>query len=153
VDPDGGAPGQLQVCVFKRASRSYAIPVKAVSQICFLPELTLVPAVAGYLKGAMNLRGEIVPVFTVDHALGVAGASFPRKHPIIVVQTQLGLVAIMVDKVLAVTSVPAIVGQGEVEGKDAAAYVSGIGSYSGDLVTFLNLERLVADLREGLERR
>ncbi len=142
---------QLHACIFKRGDRTLAIPVSSVTQIGFVPEVTSIPAAASFLKGVINLRGEIVPVLSIDAAIGLRDTPFSQKHPIVVTQTRIGLVAIIVDRVIAVADIPEIVSGENMEGRDEATYISGLYQYAEDLVALIDHERLIADLHVALQ--
>jgi len=61
-----------QYVIFKLADEFYAIKIDNVETIERDMEITRVPKTHGYVKGVINLRGEIVPVIDLRARLGLA---------------------------------------------------------------------------------
>ena len=139
----------IHACVFERGEDLFGVEARAVVQITFQPHLTTVPAAPSFVQGAMNLRGEIVPLVAIDAEIGVdPGRSFPMQNPVVVLQTDFGLVAVPVERVLSVTELPVDVRDGQVEGEANARYVQAICEMQGRVVTILDFERLFRDLQQ-----
>lgn len=134
------------VCAFERLGKLFGFAANTVTHITPLPGLTVVPSAPPFVRGAMNLRGDIVPVLSIDESVGLPGQEgFAPKSPVIVLQTKLGLVGVLVDRVLAVANLAVNVTAGDIEGTGDTTYVSGICEHEGRMVTLLDQERLVAD--------
>ncbi|WP_457621891.1 chemotaxis protein CheW [Persephonella sp.] len=62
-------------------------------------EITPVPKTKDYILGVMNLRGNIIPVVTLKKKFNLPEREENDKKTIVVVETELGHIGILVDKV------------------------------------------------------
>ncbi len=79
------------------------IPLKNVLEISKVLELFPVPLTPSYIKGVINLRGEIIPVISIKQIIGI-----PEKNPptrLVILETSYGKVAVEVDSVYGVIKV------------------------------------------------
>ena len=55
----------IQYIVIKLGDEQYGIDIKYIDNIVRMQHITRVPKVANYLKGVINLRGEVIPVMSL----------------------------------------------------------------------------------------
>lgn len=80
------------------------ISLKNVLEISKILEIFPVPLTPHYIKGVINLRGEILPVVSVKEMVGVKESKEPTR--LIVLETNLGKLSILVDSVYGVVKIP-----------------------------------------------
>ena len=140
----------VQYIVIKIDEEQYGINIKFIDNIVRMQQITRVPKVDDYLKGVINIRGEIVPVMSVRMKMGLAEEEITGKSRIIILKTSEGdLVGIIVDQVNQVLTL----GSNNIEkvryddkkSKDTASFVSGVGHYDGGLVSILDLDAVVSE--------
>lgn len=93
---------------FELASERYAVPVAAVREILRVPAVTEVPRARSNVVGVINVRGEMLPLYDVRVALGLAEAApvvwgsgdLPRAARVVLVRDPEGDAGILVDRVL-----------------------------------------------------
>lgn len=73
---------------FSLAGESYAIEVLKVREIIGYMHITPVPGVPAYVKGVINLRGNLIPVIDLRSRLGLAPAEPSKFTCIIVVEVE-----------------------------------------------------------------
>ncbi|MBR4831432.1 MAG: chemotaxis protein CheW, partial [Butyrivibrio sp.] len=56
---------RVQYIVIKVGGEQYGIDIKYVDNIVRMQHITRVPKVQSYLKGVINLRGEVIPVMSI----------------------------------------------------------------------------------------
>ena len=139
----------VPACVFRRGAGLFGFRVEAVVEIASNPVLTPVPVAPSFIRGVINLRGEIVPVLDIDSSIGATSSSAENvdKRPVIVLQSQFGLLGVNVDRVMSVTAIEVTVASSEVEGTGDASYVREVGQWGDELVTLIDHERLLRDLQ------
>lgn len=148
---DNSDVGELiQYIVIKIDDEQYGINIKFIDNIVRMQQITRVPQVDEYLKGVINIRGEIVPVMSVRMKMGLAEDEITNKSRIIILKTEAGdLVGIIVDQVNQVLTIDSNnvekVRYDDKKGKSNATFVSGVGHYEGGLVSILDLEAVVSD--------
>ena len=54
-----------QFIVIKLGEEQYGIDIKYIENIVRMQHITRVPKVDSYLKGVINLRGEVIPVMSI----------------------------------------------------------------------------------------
>jgi purine-binding chemotaxis protein CheW len=140
----------IQYIVIKIDDEEYGINIKFIDNIVRMQQITRVPKVDDYLKGVINIRGEIVPVMSVRMKMGLTEDEITNKSRIIILKTEGGdLVGIIVDQVNQVLTL----GSNSIEKmryddkkeKANAGFVSGVGHYDGGLVSILDLEAVVSE--------
>lgn len=147
---EGTDVGELiQYIVIKIDDEQYGINIKFIDNIVRMQQITRVPKVDDYLKGVINIRGEIVPVMSVRMKMGLAEDEITNKSRIIILKTQDGdLVGIIVDQVNQVLTLDSNnVEKMRYDDKKQKqdTFVSGVGHYEGGLVSILDLEAVVAE--------
>ena len=91
--------------IFDLDQACYALEVRVVGDIIFLPELTAMEEVPGFIIGAFNLRGKIVPVIDLEIRFGYAPRRFKLSDSIIVIDLDGMHLGIIVSKVQEVRTV------------------------------------------------
>ena len=148
---DNSDVGELiQYIVIKIDDEQYGINIKFIDNRVRMQQITRVPQVDEYLKGVINIRGEIVPVMSVRMKMGLAEDVITNKSRIIILKTDSGdLVGIIVDQVNQVLTIDSNnvekVRYDDKKAKSNATFVSGVGHYDGGLVSILDLEAVVSD--------
>jgi purine-binding chemotaxis protein CheW len=97
---------------FTLYSESYGIDVLKVREIIRLANITAVPQMPPYIRGVINLRGKIIPVFDLRLRFGFPEAGSTNLTCIVVVQveladgraTQMGLVVDGVEEVITIAA-------------------------------------------------
>ena len=148
---DSADVGELiQYIVIKIDDEQYGINIKFIDNIVRMQQITRVPKVDDYLKGVINIRGEIVPVMSIRMKMGLAEDVITNKSRIIILKTSEGdLVGIIVDQVNQVLTLDANniekVRYDDKKQKSNASFVNGVGHYEGGLVSILDLETVVSE--------
>jgi purine-binding chemotaxis protein CheW len=148
---DSADVGELiQYIVIKIDDEQYGINIKFIDNIVRMQQITRVPKVDDYLKGVINIRGEIVPVMSIRMKMGLAEDVITNKSRIIILKTSEGdLVGIIVDQVNQVLTLDANniekVRYDDKKQKTNASFVNGVGHYEGGLVSILDLDTVVSE--------
>ena len=148
---DNSEVGELiQYIVIKIDDEQYGINIKFIDNIVRMQQITRVPKVDDYLKGVINIRGEIVPVMSVRMKMGLAEDEITNKSRIIILKTNEGdLVGIIVDQVNQVLTLDSKnveqMRYDDKKQKSSASFVSGVGHYDGGLVSILDLDAVVSE--------
>jgi len=88
-----------QLLTFSLGDEWYGVDTASVQSIQYTPRLVMVPCAPAYIRGVMNLRGEIVTVLDLKRIFGLeAGPTSPESR-VIVVKREQSLVAFEVDSV------------------------------------------------------
>ncbi len=148
---DNSDAGELiQYIIIKIDDEQYGINIKFIDNIVRMQQITRVPKVDDYLKGVINIRGEIVPVMSVRMKMGLSEDVITGKSRIIILKTGEGdLVGIIVDQVNQVLTLDSNnvekVRYDDKKGKSEASFGNGVGHYDGGLVSILDLDAVVSE--------
>ncbi|MBO5293310.1 MAG: purine-binding chemotaxis protein CheW [Lachnospiraceae bacterium] len=137
-----------QFIVIKLGEEQYGINIQYIDNIVRMQNMTRVPKVAPYLKGVINLRGEIVPVMSIRQKMGLQVDEYTKATRIIILKLeQHGTIGIIVDEVKEVVTL----NNAEIEkvsydnNEEKSSFISGIGKQDGNLISLLDLNAVVAE--------
>lgn len=88
----------MQVVVFNIGNEQFAVETSKVQSINDLMKITKVPKAPSYIKGLINLRGNIISILDINLLLGMTNAD-ERNDNIIILKLEDELVGITVDAV------------------------------------------------------
>ncbi|GGD73716.1 chemotaxis protein CheW [Paenibacillus nasutitermitis] len=134
-----------QYVEFELRDENYAVNISAIHEIIRLPPITEVPNSAAYVKGIINLRGNIIPIIRLSSIFDIEESPASKATRILVVNYGQEFVGLIVDRVVQVarfTSIQPPPGQGDDE---SGAFVGGIGISSTGLVGILRLDMLIKE--------
>ena len=132
----------IQFIVIKIGDEQYGIDIKYIDNIVRMQHITRVPKVAPYLKGVINLRGEVIPVMSIRLKMDLPEDEITKASRIIILKLeQYGMIGVMVDEVKEVVTLDSTqierVAYDNKEEKNN--YINGIGKYEGGLISLLDL--------------
>lgn len=138
----------VQYIVIKLGNEQYGINIKYVDNILRMTHITRVPKVDSYLKGVINLRGEVVPVMSVRTKMGLEADVETKSSRIIIIKMeQHGYIGIIVDEVKEVVTLD--MDQIEKVAYDAkddkSNFISGVGKCENGLISLLDLSLIVPE--------
>lgn len=132
---------------FRLAGEDYGFEIIYVTEIIGIQKITEVPEMPKYVKGVINLRGQVIPVMDVRLRFGMDERIYDERTCIIVVRVDTASVGLVVDKVNEVVDIPetqvenlARSGQG---GNNR--FVQGIGKLESGVKILLHLRHLLYD--------
>jgi len=130
---------------FTLAEEEYGIGILKVKEIIGMMPITLIPQTPRYVKGVINLRGNVIPVVDVRKRFGFSRAKVTDLTRIIVIETSDKLTGLMVDNVHQVVRIsrnnvdpPSELIEGVSE-----EYIWGIGRLKDRLIVILNLSNIL----------
>ena len=110
IDIDLSSITSDQHLTFVLSDEEFAIPVMTIKEIIEYGHLTNVPMVPDFIKGVVNLRGNVVPVLNLASKFGLKVKSIDKRTCIIIMDAQIDgeavVMGIVVDKVLQVIEIP-----------------------------------------------
>jgi purine-binding chemotaxis protein CheW len=134
-----------QFIVVKFGHEQYGINIQIVQNIVRMPNITRVPNAPAYIKGVINLRGEIIPVMSVRVKFELEQDQFTNATRIIIVKIDGNAIGLIVDEVLEViqlseAQIEKIVSDSDDE---KSKYVYAVGKVGEELVTLLNVGSII----------
>jgi purine-binding chemotaxis protein CheW len=134
-----------ELLCFRVAAEKYAVDIMDIKEIIKPREVTEVPRMPAFVSGVLSLRGVIIPVFSMHKRLGHGVVEKSGKERIIVVRMGEEFCGVLVDEVIQVAKLDAAAIEpppAVLEGIDRD-FVEGIGSFDGNMLILLNLEKIL----------
>ena len=100
------AGGSLEIVEFCIADERYGLETRFIREVCPLAELTRVPCTPPFVRGILNLRGEIVSVVDLRSFFGLPAHGFCDLDKLIVLEGPEMTFAILADRLEGVGRVP-----------------------------------------------
>lgn len=130
--------------------KNYAFPILKVNEVIVLPEITPIPKTPKYVKGVMNLRGQIIPILDLRLALEMENAEYDKQTCVIIVKMQVQnfekMIGFIVDCVSEVFEILA----SDIEkppsyGEDLDnEFLRGIGKVKDKIIMLLDIDKILS---------
>ncbi len=143
-----GSQDTIQYIVVRLGQEQYGIDIRYIDNIVRMQSITRVPKVPEYLKGVINLRGEVIPVMSIRLKMGLPVDEITRTTRIIILKLdQQGNVGILVDEVREVVTLSTdnIDKMSYDSREDKANFITGVGKHNGELISLLDLNSITLD--------
>jgi purine-binding chemotaxis protein CheW len=141
---------KAQYLAFTLGGEAYAMEIRAVKEVIQFGGLTPVPLLPDFIRGVINLRGEVVPVVDLSVRFGRAPADAGRRTCIVVLEVEglaglqeLGIVVDTVSEVLEL-------GERDIEpapafgGGPRTAFLAGVAKVGKGFVILLDEKHLLS---------
>ena len=132
---------------FKLGKEMFGIEIRFVTEIIGMQPIAEVPEVPDYVKGIINLRGQIIPLIDVRIKFKKEPMEYHDRTCIIVIEIQNTSIGLIVDEVAEVLSMPEenIVPPPEYKTGFQNRYIKSIGRVGDDVKLILDCEKLLSD--------
>ncbi|SOD90243.1 chemotaxis protein CheW [Caenispirillum bisanense] len=136
--------GILQLVSFRLGEQTYAIDIMMVREIKVWTEATPLPNTPSFVRGVINLRGLIVPVFDLRDRFGQGRTETTRTHVVVVVSVEGRTLGILVDAVSDILTVPrdGIRPVPDADPGHESAFLSGLVTVGEEMVALIAPARL-----------
>lgn len=134
---------------FKLGSEEYGIVIMKVKTIIGLMEITKVPRTPHFVRGVINLRGQIIPIVDMRKKFGMDEIDDTRETTIIVVEVSkddnLQEIGIVVDSVSEVMDIEDenIDDTPEFGSEFDSEFIMGMAKAKGRVISLLSIERIL----------
>lgn len=136
-----------QYIKIKMGDEMFGIDIKFIDNIVRMQHITRVPKVPAYIKGVINLRGEVIPVYNLRLKMGMQEVEETKKFRIIIIKMDGNFVGLIVDEVREVITL-----QNDLMEKvyrdpnePTQNFLLGVGKDGDNLISLLDLNEVVAD--------
>lgn len=141
---------------FSLASEEYGIGILKIKEIIGMMPITSVPQTPEFIKGVVNLRGQVIPVMDLRLRFGMPAVDYSERTCIIVVEIdgQAGrvLAGVVVDAVSEVLTIKA----GDLEAAPSFGtrletdYILGMAKMNGGIKILLDIKRVLSSEKTAL---
>ncbi|MDT8716678.1 purine-binding chemotaxis protein CheW [Clostridium sp. 19966] len=130
----------MQIIIFKLNEELFAVETSKVQGIENSMEITKVPTAPGYIKGLINLRGNVISLLDIDMLLDINKLD-KEKNSIIILNMNEELVGIAVDDVSEVMEISDKKIE-KVQEDRTRPYIKGVINLEDNLVTLVDVDEL-----------
>ncbi len=138
----------IQYIVIRLGEEQFGIDIRYIDNIVRMQHITRVPKVPAYLKGVINLRGEVIPVMSIRLKMKLPADEITRATRIIILKLeQQGNVGIIVDEVKEVVTLTSDdIEKISYESKEGKInFINGVGKRNGELISLLDLNSVTLE--------
>lgn len=134
-----------QFITFTVGASEYGVDIMAVREIKAWTETTTLPRSPAHVRGVINLRGAIVPIFDLRARFGQGPTETTRSHVVIIVAVGARLLGLLVDTVsdILTTERSEIRAVPDIDGD--ADFLAGLVAIEERMVTLISLGDLFRD--------
>ena len=134
-----------QFLTFMLQEEQFGIDILRVQEIKGFTRVTHIPNMPDYIKGAMNLRGTVVPIVDLRTKFAMPEAEYNQFTVIIVVNVGTKILGLVVDAVSDVLNVNEedIDATPDLGGAIDTSFITGMAKAGEQLITLLDIERLL----------
>ncbi|MFA5527172.1 MAG: chemotaxis protein CheW [Peptostreptococcales bacterium] len=145
VEVEGLEGIPVKYLTFEIDSESYGIEIKDIVQIIEMQDITFVPEQAEYVKGVINLRGQIIPVIEVRVRLKKQPIEYDDRTCIIVVSHGDMMVGLIVDRVSEVLNIKEnqIAETPKLQKEKNVEYIHGIAHLNNCIIMLLDIRKML----------
>ena len=132
--------------LFKLGNEVYGINIMTVTDIIELQKITEVPDMPEYIRGVINLRGQVIPVMDLRLRFTMEFREYDDRTCIIIVNIEDQPIGFIVDTVSEVEDIPEKNIDPAPEFKGGAArehYIAGLGKVNNEVKILLDVKRIV----------
>lgn len=140
---------------FQLADEVYGIEIYHVTEVVGLQKITKVPDMPDFVKGVINLRGQVIPVMDVRIRFKMPPRDYDDRTCVVVVNVKETAIGLVVDEVSEVLDIPEkqIEPPPKVSKSGTSRFVQGLGKVGDRVTIILNAKKLLYEKElEKMER-
>ncbi|WP_294352345.1 chemotaxis protein CheW [uncultured Clostridium sp.] len=130
----------MQIVAFKLGDEHFAVETEKVQNITDIMGITIVPKAPAYIKGLINLRGNIKSLVDINLLLNVNSDN--EQQNIIILTVEDEEIGITVDEVEEVLDIEESSIQ-KMDNEQSNSYIKGILNYDNKLLTIIDIDKLL----------
>jgi purine-binding chemotaxis protein CheW len=145
--------GTAQHITFTVGNEEYGVDIMDVREIKGWTQATRLPNSPDYVRGVINLRGTMVPIFDLRARFGGGTTEASGTHVVVIVTVGNRVVGILVDAVSDILTID----RGDIQpvprmdGGDKDDFIGGLVTIGGRMVALLTLDRMFGFEQRGME--
>jgi purine-binding chemotaxis protein CheW len=135
-----------QYVILSINKQTFGIEILKIKEVISYRKITPLPNMRGLIKGIINLRGVILPVFDLREKFNLPETTYTHFHTIIVMEILGRVMGVIVDDISDVMEIL----PGEVQSTSnlppgiKTEYMKGIGEKENRLIVLLDIDRLLS---------
>lgn len=135
----------IQFIVIRLGEEQYGIDIRSIDNIVRMQSITRIPKMPAFLKGVINLRGEVIPVISMRLKMDLDDDVITKATRILVLKLeQEGNVGFLVDEVkevvtLSVNEIEKITYNAK---EEKSSLINAVGKHNGELISLFDLSAI-----------
>lgn len=152
LDDEDGDSQKDKYLTFHLGNEDYGLDIRYVIEIVGIQKITEVPDMPKFVKGVINLRGQVIPVMDVRTRFNMEPRDYDDRTCVIVVRINETSIGLVVDTVNEVADIPEqhVSPPPQVSKGAGSRFIKGMGKIGDDVKILLNVDKLLYE--EELER-
>jgi len=132
---------------FKIGDEEYGIEIMYVIEVIGIQKITEVPDMPIFVKGVINLRGQVIPVMNVRSRFGMEEHEYDERTCIVVVTIKDSAIGLVVDMVSDVIDIPEanVDPPPKISRKPGNRFIKGLGKIDNQVKILLDVQKLLYD--------
>jgi purine-binding chemotaxis protein CheW len=136
----------IQIVGFVVDTEEYGLEILKVQEVVRLPHITRLPRSPIFIKGVINLRGNIIPIIDLREKFGLRAKKYIDSTRVIIVEVgekKIGMIVDIVSQVIRVTKDSIVPPPSMVSGV-GKEYLSGVVRLEKRLIMLLKIEDIIS---------
>jgi purine-binding chemotaxis protein CheW len=135
-----------QYVIFSINEQTYGIEILKIKEVVSYRKITPLPNMRGFIKGIINLRGIVLPVFDLREKFNMPETTYTHFHTIIVMEISGRVIGVIVDEITDVVEIfpEEVQATSNLPPGIKTEYMKGIGKKGDKLVVLLDIDRLLS---------
>lgn len=145
VEEGKAAAATIQFIVIRLGEEQYGIDIRSIDNIVRMQSITRIPKMPAFLKGVINLRGEVIPVISMRLKMDLDDDVITKATRILVLKLeQEGNVGFLVDEVkevvtLSVNEIEKITYNAK---EEKSSLINAVGKHNGERISLFDLSAI-----------
>jgi purine-binding chemotaxis protein CheW len=135
-----------QYVIFSLDEQIYGIEILKIKEVVNYRETTPLPNMRGFIRGIINLRGVILPVFDLREKFHLPETTYTLFHSIIIMEILGRVMGVVVDEISDVVELcpEEVQATANLPPGIQTEYIKGIGKKGHELIILLDIDRLLS---------
>lgn len=135
-----------QYVTFSINDQIYGIEILKIKEVVSHQEITPLPNMQGFVKGIINLRGTILPVFDLRAKFHLPETTCTPRLTIMVLEISGRIMGVIADEISGVVEVipQEVQAASDLPPNIQPEYIKGIGKQEQEIVVLLNVDRILS---------
>jgi len=134
-----------QFISFSIGEEEYGLELLRVKEVIRIREITWLPKAPSFVKGIINLRGDVIPIIDLRDKFGLEAKEATTMTRVIVVEVEGRMIGMVVDSASQVVRIPAdqIDPPPPMLGGFSQEFITGVGKLDDKLIILLNTDAIL----------
>ena len=135
-----------QYVIFSLNEQTYGVEILKIKEVVSYRKITPLPNMRGLIKGIINLRGVVLPVFDLREKFNLPETTYTNFHTIIVIEILGRVMGIIVDEISDVVEIlpEEVQSTSNLPPGMKTEYMKGIGEKENRLIVLLDIDRFLS---------